>query len=131
MRPVHFLVAATKCPRDRLCLTVYYAQDPYDVSIYSKGRQQGLDEDALAQLCTHNENARKWVEEHPEVVQTERMSRGFPYFDGLEGLKLRWVPFNGGLGRDQLLWLKNELAGWWRFSSSCMCHPASSGVRKN
>jgi manganese-dependent ADP-ribose/CDP-alcohol diphosphatase len=102
-----------------LCLS--FAKDPYENSIYSKGRQQGLDEAALAELCKHNANARKWVEENPDVVQTERMSIGFPYFDGLEGVQQRWVPYNGGLGPEQLKWLKEQLAGGLVSFSSRIC----------
>eukprot|EP00958_Prasinococcus_capsulatus_P005869 scaffold567_cov384-Prasinococcus_capsulatus_cf.AAC.1 len=47
--------------------TVVGCPDPYDVSIYSKGRGQGLEEEALRLLCRHNHNARAWVEEHPDV----------------------------------------------------------------
>ena len=68
--------------------------NPYDVSIYSKGREQGLDEEALSLLRKHNPNADKWCDENPDVVQTERMSGTFPYFKDLEGLNGRWVPFN-------------------------------------
>ena len=60
--------------------------NPYDVSIYSKGREQGLDEDALTLLRKNNPNADKWCDENPDVVQTERMSGTFPYFKDLEGL---------------------------------------------
>ena len=84
--------------------------DAYDVSIYRKGRERGLDEDALALLCRHNENCAKWVAENPEVIATERMSGTFPYFQGLEGLDNRWVPFNGGVGDAQLKWMREQLA---------------------
>lgn len=50
------------------------SQDPYDVSIYSKGRGQGLEEKALRMLCEHNHNARAWVEAHPEVIAKMRSS---------------------------------------------------------
>ena len=83
--------------------------NPYDVSIYSKGREQGLDEEALSLLRKHNPNADKWCDENPDVVQTERMSGTFPYFKDLEGLNGRWVPFNGGVGATQLEWLRAEL----------------------
>ena len=83
--------------------------NPYDVSIYSKGREQGLDEDALTLLRKNNPNADKWCDENPDVVQTERMSGTFPYFKDLEGLNARWVPFNGGVGETQLKWLREEL----------------------
>ena len=35
--------------------------NPYDVSIYRKGREQGLDEEALSLLRKHNPNADKAV----------------------------------------------------------------------
>ena len=82
----------------------------YDVSIYAKGREQGLDVEALNLLCQHNENCAKWVADNPQVIQTERMSGTFPYFKDLEGLNNRWVPFNGGIGAAQLAWMKDELA---------------------
>ena len=82
----------------------------YDVSIYSKGREQGLDVDALELLRKHNVNVDKWVTDNPEVIQTERMSGTFPYFEGLEGLGNRWVPFNGGVGEEQLAWLRGQLS---------------------
>ena len=31
------------------------------------------------------------------------------YFEGLEGLERRFVPFNGGLGAEQIAWLRSEL----------------------
>ena len=83
--------------------------NPYDVSIYSNGREQGLDVKALELLRKNNPNADKWCEENPEVVQTERMSGTFPYFKDLEGLNGRWVPFNGGVGEQQLEFLRKEL----------------------
>jgi len=83
--------------------------DSYDVSIYRKGRGQGLDAEALAELCRHNPNVRDYVEENPDVLQTEKMSGGFPYFKGLSGKSMRWVPFNGGVGAVQLEWLRQEL----------------------
>ena len=85
--------------------------DSYDVSIYAKGREQGLDVEALELLCRHNDNCAEWVRENPSVVHTERMSGTFPYFKNLEGLNNRWVPFNGGIGDAQLSWMKEELAG--------------------
>mmetsp|Transcript_27828 Transcript_27828/g.91075 ORF Transcript_27828/g.91075 Transcript_27828/m.91075 type:complete len:438 (+) Transcript_27828:93-1406(+) len=84
--------------------------DAYDVSIYSKGRQQGLEEEALAMLCERNPNAREWVEANPDVVTTERMSGSFPYFKDMEGRDQRWCPFNGGIGEEQLRWLEQTLA---------------------
>lgn len=69
--------------------------DSYDVSIYAKGREQGLDVEALELLCRHNANCAEWVNENPAVIETERMSGTFPYFRNLEGLNNRWVPFNG------------------------------------
>lgn len=69
--------------------------DSYDVSIYAKGREQGLDVEALTLLCKHNDNCAAWVRDNPAVVETERMSGTFPYFKDLEGLDNRWVPFNG------------------------------------
>jgi|AntAceMinimDraft_5_1070358.scaffolds.fasta_scaffold27506_1 manganese-dependent ADP-ribose/CDP-alcohol diphosphatase len=69
--------------------------DAYDVSIYRRGREQGLDVAALELLCAHNDNCAKWVADNPQVVETERMSGTFPYFKDLEGLDNRWVPFNG------------------------------------
>eukprot|EP00873_Tetraselmis_striata_P043645 jgi/Tetstr1/463909/TSEL_008719.t1 len=83
--------------------------DSYDVSIYGEGRGQGLDAGALAQLGKHNPNVAEYVAAHPEVLRTERMSGGFPYFKGLEGAAQRWVPFNGGIGAKQLQWLRQEL----------------------
>lgn len=88
-------------------------QDSYDVSIYGEGRGQGLDAGALAQLGKHNPNVAEYVAAHPEVLRTERMSGGFPYFKGLEGAAQRWVPFNGGIGAKQLQWLRQELRGEW------------------
>ena len=83
--------------------------DPYDVSVYRHGRGMGLCEDAVALLCKHNHNAREYVASNPDVFTSEKMSH-FPYFDGLEGLNKRWVPFNGGVGDAQLAWLADELA---------------------
>ena len=37
------------------------------------------------------------------------MSGTFPYFEGLEGLESRWVPFNGGMGAAQLSWMSSTL----------------------
>ena len=83
--------------------------DSYDVSIYRNGREEGLDEHALALLCEKNENCKKFVAENPDVLVTERMSGTFPYFKNLTGLESRWVPFNGGLGEAQLGWVKTEI----------------------
>ena len=35
---------------------------------------------------------------------------GANWMKGLEGMNKRWMPFNGGLGAEQLEWLKSELA---------------------
>lgn len=83
--------------------------DPYEVSIYRKGRQQGLCEDAVELLRRHNPNVDLYVSENPDVIETERMSGTFPYFKDLEGLNGRWVPFNGGLGERQLAWARETI----------------------
>ncbi len=83
--------------------------DPYAVSIYRKGRQRGLCEDAVELLRRHNPNVDKFVSENPQVIETERMSGTFPYFKDIEGLDGRWVPFNGGLGKEQLAWARETI----------------------
>ena len=84
--------------------------DPYAVSIYRKGRQQGLCEEAIELLRRHNPNVDTFVRENPEVIETERMSGTFPYFKDMEGLVGRYVPFNGGLGPEQLAWARDTLS---------------------
>lgn len=83
--------------------------DPYEVSIYRKGRQQGLCEEAVELLRQYNPNVDVYVNENPDVIETERMSGTFPYFKDLEGLQGRWVPFNGGLGKKQLEWARETI----------------------
>jgi manganese-dependent ADP-ribose/CDP-alcohol diphosphatase len=83
--------------------------DPYAVSIYRKGRQQGLCEEAVELLRRFNPNVDAFVRENPEVIETERMSGTFPYFKDMEGLDGRWVPFNGGLGKEQIAWARDTL----------------------
>ena len=83
--------------------------DPYAVSIYRKGRQQGLCEEAVELLRKHNPNVDLFVKENPDVIETERMSGTFPYFKDIEGLAGRWVPFNGGLGKEQIAWARETI----------------------
>ncbi|GHP10787.1 hypothetical protein PPROV_000951800 [Pycnococcus provasolii] len=82
--------------------------DPYDISVYSRGRGMGLCEDAVKLLCENSPSAAEYVKNTPDVFRTEKMSH-FPYFKGLEGRNKRWVPFNGALSEAQLNWLSSEL----------------------
>jgi manganese-dependent ADP-ribose/CDP-alcohol diphosphatase len=50
-----------------------------------------------------------FVKENPDVIETERMSGTFPYFKDIEGLAGRWVPFNGGLGKEQIAWARETI----------------------
>ena len=68
--------------------------DPYRISLLWPAGHP-CREEARALLSQHNPNA---VE-----------GRGENWFDGLNGDERRFVPFNGGLGREQLRWLRGEL----------------------
>jgi manganese-dependent ADP-ribose/CDP-alcohol diphosphatase len=106
--------------------------DAYDVSVYGNGRGEGLDRAAVELLCEHNPNCARWVEDNPDVFETERMSGTFPYFQGLEGLGTRWVPFNGAVSEAQLRWLREELVAAKAAAervvvfSHLLVHPAST-----
>ena len=96
------------CPRAGWCCIVL---DPYDVSIYRKGRgpqpapfSYDFDEAALAELCQRNVNVAAFVKEHPRENVLCDYFKDIPF-----GLESRWVPFNGGVGSRQLDWLRDEL----------------------
>ena len=52
----------------------------------------------------HRERALQTLREHNSNDMT-----GGDWFRGLSGLDRRWVPYNGGLGAEQLAWLRQEL----------------------
>ena len=106
-------VAPTKCANDEG--SFFFSRTPapgwrvvvlnsYDVSIYSKGREQGLDVDALELLRKHNANVDKWVSDNPEVIQTERMSGTSRTLRGSRG----WA--TGGC-RSTEAWVRNSSNG--------------------
>lgn len=86
--------------------------DPYDISVYRKGRGQNpppfsydLDSTALTQLCKMNPNVAAFVKERPgENILCD-------YFTDLPpGPCQRWVPYNGAVGQRQMSWLREQLA---------------------
>lgn len=117
------------CPGWR-CLVL----DPYDVSVYRCGRGRRppphnyeLDAEALKRLCEMNPNIAAFVKKHPgENILCD-------YFTGLPPTS--WVPFNGGLGAQQLAWLQERLeaaaACGERVAVLChvLIHPKSSDER--
>mmetsp|Transcript_65632 Transcript_65632/g.136704 ORF Transcript_65632/g.136704 Transcript_65632/m.136704 type:complete len:374 (+) Transcript_65632:106-1227(+) len=79
--------------------------DPYDVSAMRDGggrhgkelyEGHGMDEEGLALLKQHNHNP---VGEPSQI----------DFFQGLQGTEQRWVPFNGGLGQQQVDWLRKQV----------------------
>jgi len=79
--------------------------DPYDVSAMRDGggrhgielyEGHGLHDEGLALLKQHNHNP---VGERSQI----------DFFQGLEDVEKRWVPFNGALGGEQMSWLRKQL----------------------
>ena len=68
--------------------------NPYKISMMQKEDEWGYQE-AHRILKRHNKN-----------FQTQGTVN---FFEGLEGLEQRFVPFNGGFGEEQLRWLKHTL----------------------
>jgi manganese-dependent ADP-ribose/CDP-alcohol diphosphatase len=55
--------------------------------------------------------AERLIEAHnPKCMAAMREGRTVDYFDGLDEENLRYVPFNGGLGAEQLAWLRETVA---------------------
>ena len=48
------------------------------------------------------------------------------YFAGLSGRKLRYVPFNGGIGEQQIKWLRKEVLAEWAHLLAEWAHLARS-----
>lgn len=71
----------------------FISLDGYDVSLIGPSRD-AYKENASALLREHNHND---------------LSLGHTWFQGLPRDKLRWVPFNGGIGEEQLQWLQRTL----------------------
>lgn len=100
------------CPCDGWRFVVL---DPYDVSIYRKGRTAAdppynfdFDATALAELCKHNPAVKAFVEQRPgENILTPYWAGS--YWETAPREMRRWVPFNGRVGAQQLQWLGAEL----------------------
>jgi len=61
-------------------------------------------------LPGHSAAASILAEHNPKCYEAVRQGKvGADYFSGLEESQMRYVPFNGGLGEDQLEWLRSEL----------------------
>jgi len=54
-------------------------------------------------------SARRLNKQNPNI-DIEDPTKSFDWTRGLEGDRLRWVPYNGALGTTQLAWLATELA---------------------
>jgi len=70
--------------------------NPYEVSVMQHEDSEGYKE-AANLLNQHNPN---------DVLGKQGSVN---YFEGLEGDKLRYVPFNGGIGSEQMKWFKTEV----------------------
>jgi len=70
----------------------------YEVSLMQDKQNPGYKE-AVRLLREYNPN---------DVIGTQG---GVDYFAGLSGRKLRYVPFNGGIGERQIQWLRKEVVG--------------------
>eukprot|EP00456_Euglypha_rotunda_P033748 TRINITY_DN2604_c0_g1_i21.p1 TRINITY_DN2604_c0_g1~~TRINITY_DN2604_c0_g1_i21.p1 ORF type:complete len:270 (-),score=28.85 TRINITY_DN2604_c0_g1_i21:2-811(-) len=68
--------------------------DCYDVSICGHKKGDPIYEESLALLQKNNHND---------------MLDNSDWFDGIEGLKKRWVPYNGGLSKKQLEFLEKTI----------------------
>jgi len=87
--------------------------DPYDVSVYRRGRQYSrpppynydLDAAAVSLLCRHNTNVATYVAEHPGENILCNYWKDIPDGDPTG----RWSPINGAIGATQMAWLRGEL----------------------
>ncbi|EER06430.1 hypothetical protein Pmar_PMAR006241 [Perkinsus marinus ATCC 50983] len=98
--PSTFYYSFVPCPGWRIVIL-----DPYDLSVMREGggrhgiellKGHGLDPEGTALCQSHN----------PNDIGIQK-----DFFQGLQGLESRWVPFNGGFGKTQVDWLRNLLHG--------------------
>jgi manganese-dependent ADP-ribose/CDP-alcohol diphosphatase len=78
--------------------------DPYDVSVMRNGGGRIGHELTLANGGIHAEYADLCQSHNPNNILD-----GGDFFKGISGIDSRWVPFNGGVGKDQLKWLNSVL----------------------
>ncbi|KAF4655338.1 hypothetical protein FOL47_009476 [Perkinsus chesapeaki] len=106
--PSTFYFSFVACPGWRVVIL-----DPYDLSVMREGggrhgiellKGNGLDPEGTALCQSHN----------PNDIGIQK-----DFFQGLQGLDSRWVPFNGGFGKEQIAWLRNLLKG---------CHESNTNV---
>jgi len=88
--------------RDRWRVVVL---DPYDMSVMRNGGGRIGHELTKANGGIHAEYTAMCQSRNPNNIID-----GGNFFQGISGLESRWVPFNGGVGKDQLSWLESVLA---------------------
>jgi manganese-dependent ADP-ribose/CDP-alcohol diphosphatase len=72
--------------------------DPYQDTVIGLQKDDPLFQKASDILMKNNKNM------SPEVY-----NGGGSWYDGVDGVERRFVPFNGGLGKDQIDWLSAQL----------------------
>lgn len=78
--------------------------DPYAVSVLGNGGGRYNLELTLENGGLDRENFELCQRNNPNDLLS-----GGDFFREIEGLQARWVPFNGGLGSEQLVWLESVL----------------------
>ena len=78
--------------------------DPYEESVMTGGGGRVGHELTLENGGLSAEFTKKCQDHNPNDIL-----RGSNYFAGLHGVESRWSPFNGGIGKSQLVWLEKVL----------------------
>jgi manganese-dependent ADP-ribose/CDP-alcohol diphosphatase len=81
----------------------------YDWSPYKGWRFISLDCYDISLIGASSEGNKKLAEDWLSKNNPNDLSVGAGWFDGLAYNKRRWVPYNGGIGQEQLHWLKEIL----------------------